>query len=154
MFFYTGLAPKDWCSRLPAVRMSTPHASDSEPCQKCQGDGWVWRHELDDTRDWNGVTDHTKYVCDRCFGHNVEVSLQGLATILETTDPKDESGSFGRAISLSFRLIPDLTDQEVAHRFDMARSSVSRWRAGRNSPHPAMRTSIYKWFAERARERL
>lgn len=128
--------------------------SRSEPCQKCQGDTWVWRHELDDTKDWNGVTDHVKYVCDRCFGHGTEVSLQTLIPILETTDPKDETGTFGRNIALALRLMPDLTAAEVCERFDMSRPSLARWRTGRNAPHPAMRLSIYKWFAEKAGERL
>lgn len=29
----------------------------------CHGSGWVWRHELPDTGDWNGSADDTKYSC-------------------------------------------------------------------------------------------
>lgn len=32
---------------------------------KCNGEGWVWRHELEDTSDWDGSTDDTKYTCDK-----------------------------------------------------------------------------------------
>lgn len=32
----------------------------------CQGAGWVWRHELPDTSDWDGEPDDTKYDCPMC----------------------------------------------------------------------------------------
>jgi hypothetical protein len=32
----------------------------------CQGAGWVWRHELPDTSDWDGSVDDTHYDCPMC----------------------------------------------------------------------------------------
>jgi hypothetical protein len=44
-------------------------------CQKCGGEGWVWRGELDrpniDPRDCCG--DDTRYTCDRCQGVGCEI---------------------------------------------------------------------------------
>lgn len=42
-------------------------------CEKCNGEGWLWRHELalefdpDDYRRRYG-RDDTKYTCDACYG--------------------------------------------------------------------------------------
>jgi len=34
-------------------------------CSKCQGDGWVWAHELDEYHgEGSPMTDDTKYQCD------------------------------------------------------------------------------------------
>lgn len=35
-----------------------------ENCPKCDGHGWLWREELDDPGDWDGIADDTKYSCD------------------------------------------------------------------------------------------
>ncbi len=40
----------------------------------------------------------------------------------------------------------DISDIELARRFDMSISSVDRWRRGRNLCHPAMRQSVVDYF--------
>ena len=44
----------------------------AQDCPKCDGEGWLWRHELDDPgedylRGREG-RDDTRYTCDRCKG--------------------------------------------------------------------------------------
>ncbi len=38
----------------------------SKDCDACSGAGWVWRHELPDTSDWDGSADDTRYNCPYC----------------------------------------------------------------------------------------
>jgi hypothetical protein len=38
----------------------------SPDCEVCKGAGWVWRHELPDTLDWDGSADDTRYTCPYC----------------------------------------------------------------------------------------
>lgn len=38
-----------------------------DKCQKCNGAGWVWSHELNEPTE-NGYCDDTKYTCDLCKG--------------------------------------------------------------------------------------
>lgn len=38
----------------------------SEWCLLCNGNGWLWRHELPDTSDWDGSSDDTRYDCPNC----------------------------------------------------------------------------------------
>lgn len=38
----------------------------SKDCDVCGGAGWVWRHELPDTSDWDGQPDDTRYTCPYC----------------------------------------------------------------------------------------
>ena len=40
-------------------------------------------------------------------------------------------------------------DRELAQRFDMSIPSVTRWRSGRNAPHPLVRRHVIN-FLERA----
>ncbi len=39
----------------------------------CGGAGWVWRHELPDTSDWDGSADDTKYSCPYCAKRELEM---------------------------------------------------------------------------------
>ncbi len=39
-----------------------PNPSHPPDC-RCGGAGWVWRHELPDTSDWDGGADDTRYLC-------------------------------------------------------------------------------------------
>ena len=39
----------------------------TEPkCMYCKDSGWLWRHELPDTSDWDGSSDDTRYLCTYC----------------------------------------------------------------------------------------
>lgn len=40
--------------------------------------------------------------------------------------------------------------KEVAEKFSMSPASVTRWRQGKNAPHPAFRRVVYAWLAKRA----
>lgn len=35
-------------------------------CLHCNDAGWLWRHELPDTSDWDGSADDTRYSCPYC----------------------------------------------------------------------------------------
>jgi hypothetical protein len=35
-------------------------------CSICRDSGWVWRHELPNTDDWDGSIDDTQYDCPYC----------------------------------------------------------------------------------------
>ena len=35
-------------------------------CMYCKDSGWLWRHELPDTSDWDGSSDDTRYPCTYC----------------------------------------------------------------------------------------
>lgn len=43
----------------------------------------------------------------------------------------------------------NLTNKEIAHRFDVSRPTIERWRTGINAPHPAMRKAVYDWLLSR-----
>jgi hypothetical protein len=48
---------------------------ENKDCNVCGGAGWVWRHELPDTSDWDGQPDDTQYTCPYCrdpYGLNEE----------------------------------------------------------------------------------
>lgn len=40
--------------------------------------------------------------------------------------------------------------KDVGEAFSMSPASVTRWRQGRNAPHPAFRRVVYRWLATRA----
>lgn len=42
-----------------------------------------------------------------------------------------------------------LIDKDVSHKFGLSRPSVTRWRNGKNAPHPALRGPVYRWLATR-----
>lgn len=48
-----------------------PERSNSATCHDCDGEGWLWRHELPDTRDWDGAADDQRYTCTTCKGTGV-----------------------------------------------------------------------------------
>ncbi len=42
-----------------------------------------------------------------------------------------------------------LTDKDIAHEFGASRPTVTRWRNGKNAPHPAVRKVIFNWLRKR-----
>ena len=54
-------------------------------CPKCNGEGWVWSHELDDyypPDNFDGIDD-TRYTCDSCKGKGFLLSDEQLNPILK-----------------------------------------------------------------------
>lgn len=46
-------------------------------CEKCDGYGWVWGHELDGYTLPDGMySDDTKYTCDLCNGERCQEIIQ------------------------------------------------------------------------------
>lgn len=75
--------------------------------------------------------------------------LKPFVAQLQNADLKDDA-LFARLVRDGMDLLR-LSDRDVADEFDVSRPTVTRWRNGENSPHPAMRRPIYRWFIERAR---
>ncbi len=51
-------------------------------CAKCQGEGWVWAHELNE---WHGegspMTDDTKYRCDHACHFDDEIDFSKITPL-------------------------------------------------------------------------
>ena len=43
-----------------------------------------------------------------------------------------------------------MNDEDIAYQFGVSRPTVTRWRNGKNAPHPAMRKVIFNWLRKRA----
>ena len=41
----------------------------------------------------------------------------------------------------------------ICSRFNVARTTVSRWKSGRNAPQPFARPVVVEWIGEQARQR-
>lgn len=74
--------------------------------------------------------------------------LEALKTALRSADSQDTE-MFHELLQRAMSLL-NLGDKDLAHQFNVSRPTVSRWRTGKNAPHPAMRTPIYSWLAKKA----
>lgn len=54
----------------------------------CNGEGWVWRHELPDTSDWDGSADDTRYLCPYCVEETEDESLKSEDSAVENIGSK------------------------------------------------------------------
>lgn len=78
--------------------------------------------------------------------------LRDLIQSLEWVNHADDS-RFGPLLLRSMQLL-NIDDETIAHRFDVSRPSVFRWKNGKNAPHPKMRQYIYSFLLETARSKL
>jgi hypothetical protein len=65
----------------------------------------------------------------------------------------DDAAQFHALVRKSV-VVLDLTDAAVAALLNMNRTTVFRWRAGRNAPSPVMRAMVFMTFERLVRERL
>lgn len=71
---------------------------------------------------------------------------------LEQADVEDDK-FFKETVTKGLDLF-SLPRKDLARRFNCPFSTVDRWVAGVTSPHPKMRTAVYKFFIEKASEKL
>jgi len=78
--------------------------------------------------------------------------LKEFTYALRDIHPRDDR-SFRWAISMGAGLL-NLTHQDIAETFSVSRPTVTRWINGQNSPHPAVRPTIYKWMIDQSEEAI
>jgi transcriptional regulator with XRE-family HTH domain len=81
--------------------------------------------------------------------------LDALVAQLRGADVKDDarfSELFSKAYGLLFQGV--VGDKELAARFGMSRSTITRWRSGVTTPHPAMRKPVYSFLLNKASARI
>jgi transcriptional regulator with XRE-family HTH domain len=69
-----------------------------------------------------------------------------------TKSPGDDA-LFHTLIDRSMRLLM-LTDADLAKEVGTNRTSINRWKNGKNAPHPAVRPRVYALLAKRVRTLL
>lgn len=74
-------------------------------------------------------------------------ALEELEAALEAADVQDHA-LFASLLSDAISLL-NLQLKDVAEQFAVSPASVTRWRQGRNAPHPALRRPIYRWLKRR-----
>jgi transcriptional regulator with XRE-family HTH domain len=74
-------------------------------------------------------------------------SLEDLRGVLANADPQD-SELFRDVISAGVDLL-SLPLKALADEFGVSPASITRWRQGKNAPHPAVRRLMYGWMSKR-----
>lgn len=113
-------------------------------CPKCDGEGWLWRHELPEPHyeDCGGVSDDTKYTCPYCAGsgdaarkiERLRVEVETLKQRLSETERENEelrrrSEDLADLWQNGMRYIPERNSYEAvftAHQLAKARRDAER----------------------------
>ena len=74
-------------------------------------------------------------------------SLEALQGVLANADPQD-SELFRDIVSAGADLL-SLPLKALADEFGVSPASITRWRQGRNAPHPTVRKLLYGWMSKR-----
>jgi transcriptional regulator with XRE-family HTH domain len=74
-------------------------------------------------------------------------SLEDLQSVLANADPQD-SELFRDIISAGVDLL-SLPLKALADEFGVSPASITRWRQGKNAPHPTVRKLLYGWMSKR-----
>jgi len=78
--------------------------------------------------------------------------LEDYVQSLSSADPQDDA-AFLVLLRRAFETLR-LTDTDLSREFGMSRPTVTRWRNGVTTPHPALRKPLYAWLLRRARSRV
>ena len=74
-------------------------------------------------------------------------SLEDLRTVLANADAQD-SELFRDIITAGVELL-SLPLKALADEFGVSPASITRWRQGKNAPHPTVRKLMYGWMSKR-----
>jgi transcriptional regulator with XRE-family HTH domain len=74
-------------------------------------------------------------------------SLEEFQSVLAEADPHD-SDLFRDIISAGVDLL-SLPLKALADEFGVSPASITRWRQGKNAPHPTVRKLMYRWMSKR-----
>lgn len=80
------------------------------------------------------------------------MELEALVAQFKDADVKDDA-RFSELFSKAYRLL-FLADKELAAKFGVSRSTITRWRNGTTTPHSAMRKPIYSFLVSKTNGRI
>lgn len=83
----------------------------------------------------------------RLYSPRKLTSLEDLRAVLANADPQD-SELFREIISAGVDLL-SLPLKALADEFGVSPASITRWRQGKNAPHPTVRKLMYGWMSKR-----
>lgn len=74
--------------------------------------------------------------------------IQQYQAALKRADHQSKE-QFYQLFSLGMELL-SLLDRDISREFSVSRTTIFRWREGRNAPHPLMRGPVYTFLSKRA----
>ena len=81
-----------------------------------------------------------------------KITLNEVAKQLKTPDTNNDQ-AFQELIGIC-QVFLEMSEQDMADKFEVSRPTINRWANGKNLPHPAMRRTIYDWVRNDVARRI